>query len=298
MFNNDLLRDLAEDKVVLFIGAGVSASSYIGADPAFKGWSAFLNSAAQSRNEPLKSQVLELLSAKDYLLACQLLQDDYDDEWQELVGSEYGKAAEPSALHASLISLKQRIIITTNFDKLIETAWSRQIESGLRNFKVVSVIDGNVFRALKDYEFPYLIKLHGSVDNVSSLIFSRSEYIRMAFGNEKYASFLDAILLNYTILFVGFSMDDPAISSLMEMYALNYPNARPHYIVSPQGSHANILDINKKLRKLSVIEYDPSGNHEKLPALINSLSEAANEKRRELVATKLSSLSVSKKTQV
>ncbi|MBR8032438.1 SIR2 family protein [Burkholderia vietnamiensis] len=286
MFNNDLLRDLAEDKVVLFLGAGVSASSLIDGGPAFKGWPAFLKYAAESRESNLRDQIIGLVDGKDYLLACQILQDDYEDEWQELIMAEYGKAAEPSRLHRSLISLGQRLIVTTNFDKLIETAWSQSIPAGSRAFKVISTIDENVFRCLKDYDTPYLIKIHGSVDNTSSLVFSRSEYIKLAFGNNRYSSFLDAILLNYTFLFIGFSMDDPAISSLMEMYALNYPGARPHYIVTPEGGHENIAEINKKLRKLSMIKYDSSNGHAKLPDLIDDLARAANAKRRDILATK------------
>jgi NAD-dependent SIR2 family protein deacetylase len=202
MFNNDLLRDLAEDRVVLFVGAGVSASAEIAGDSAFKGWPAFLEVAAQQCEADLRHQVHSLIVAKDYLLACQLLQDLHADGWQDLVTAEYGKAAEPSRLHRSLMSLNQRIVITTNFDKLIEAAWTQHVKSGSRNFKVISTIDSNVFRILKDLEAPYLIKIRGSVDKASSLVFSRSEYIRMAFGNQNYATFLDSILLNYTILFV------------------------------------------------------------------------------------------------
>lgn len=290
-FNSDLLRDLAEEKVVLFLGAGVSSSSVIGGEPAFKGWPKFLEDAALSRREDLKTQVVELINAKDYLLACQLLQDDYEDQWQDLVMAEYGKVAEPSRLHKALISLKQRLIITTNFDKLIETSWAQHVPIGSRSFKVIATIDERVFRCLKDYDTPYLIKLHGSVDNTSSLVFSRSEYIKLAFGNNRYASFLDAILLNYTILFVGFSMDDPAISSLMEMYTLNYPDARPHYIFAPEGGRQNIADINKRLRKLSMITYDSRDHHALLPNMIEELALAANEKRREILGAKFNALS-------
>jgi len=290
MFNSDLVRDLAEDKVVLFLGAGVSASSLIDGVPAFKGWPDFLKGAAESRPDELRNQVVDLINSKDYLLACQLLQDDYEEQWQDLITAEYGKAAEPSALHSSIMKLKQRVILTTNFDKLIESAWSQCMSVGSRSFKVISTIDENVFRVLKDYDTPYLIKIHGSVDNTASLVFSRSEYIRLAFGNVRYSSFLDALLLNYTVLFVGFSMDDPAISSLMEMYALNYPGARPHYIITAEGGRKNIGDINKRLRKLSMLTYDSSGRHAKLPDLINQLALEASSKRRDIIAAKLAGL--------
>ncbi len=291
MINNDLLRDLAEDKVVLFLGAGVSASSHIGNQPAFKGWPEFLTAAAESRDVPLRDQVNRLIAAKDYLLACQLLQDSYEHEWQELVTAEYGKVAEPSQLHNSIISLRQRLVVTTNFDKLLEAAWASSISAGARSFKVISAVDESVFRCLKDYDTPYLIKIHGSVDDTSSMVFSRSEYIKLAFGNARYSNFIEALLLNYTILFIGFSMEDPAISALMELYALNYPGARPHYIMTPQGGGSNIAEINKKLRKLSLIEYNPANNHKELPNVIYQMARAAQSKKREILAARILAVS-------
>lgn len=95
------------------------------------------------------------------------------------------------------------------------------------------------------------------------------------------------LLLNYTFLFVGFSMEDPAICSLMEMYALRYKKARPHYLFSGEGTPENILEINRNLRKLKIIEYDSSNNHEKLPDVISSLSIAARNKKKEILVDSL-----------
>lgn len=288
MFNEDLIRDLARQRVVLFLGAGVSSSAEIGGDHAFKGWPDFLSSAALSRPEPLKTQVNKLICARDYLLACELLQVDYGDAWGDIVTEEYGRAATPSHLHEKLISLGQRIIITTNFDKLIESAWTASIKPGDRYFKTITRVDSSIFKILKDHDTPYVIKIHGSIDDTSSLVFSRSEYIRHAFGNENYSLFIDSLLLNYTFLYVGFSMDDPAILSLMELYALRYPGARPHYIVSGDDVPENIREIHKKLRKLIAIPYSKAGNHAELPLVIERLSLAVKDKRREFVANELS----------
>lgn len=290
MFNNDLLRDLAEQRVVLFLGAGVSASAMIGDQRAFKDWREFLVDAASGRPEALKQQVNKLIGEKDFLLACQLLQDSYGTDWEAVVTAEYGKVAPPSALHEALLSLNQRIVVTTNFDKLYETAWRQRIGQGGRDCKVLSSVDSDMFRSLRDHDQPYLIKIHGTIDRTSALVFSRSEYIRMAFGNKNYAQFLESMLLNYTFLFVGFSMDDPAVSSVMELYAFNYPTARPHYIFSPVGMPDNLVEFNKRLRKLAQIHYDPSNNHAELALVVEKLGEAARESRRLLVASRMSAV--------
>lgn len=145
-YNQDLISDLARQRVVLFLGAGISSSTTIDENSSFKTWPDFLGSASASRKEPLRSQVKELLEKKDYLLACELLQSDYGESWGEIVTAEYGRAAKPSKLHHALISLRQRVILTTNFDKLIETAWGISIPDGERHYKLVTKVDKHIFR--------------------------------------------------------------------------------------------------------------------------------------------------------
>jgi len=283
-FNRDLLGDLARQRVVLFLGAGVSASAVTGSGKRIAGWPKFLKDCASRTADPLRTQLQGLLDAKDYLLACELLQHHFGDDWGDIVTAEFGQQATPSTLHTALLGLRQRIIITTNFDKLIETAWSNFTDVGTHLPKVISGVDEQVFRILKDHEGKYLLKIHGTFDDAKSLIFSRSEYIRLAFGNANYSSFLEALLLNYTFIYVGFSMDDPAITSLMEMYTLRYPTSRPHYIFAPMGIEDNIVEVHKRLRKLVVLQYDSANNHAALAPLIEELGKQARLRYRTLVS--------------
>ncbi len=284
LVNADLVEDLARQKVVLFLGAGVSASAATRAGGTMKGWPEFLSASCSNLDPAVAAEVEQLVRDKDYLLACEILQNAHGEAWQDLLTSEYGQTAEPSELHKAIVSLDQRIILTTNFDKLIETAWEVKLGNSNHYPIVISGVKDKAFSSLKDYSRKYLIKIHGSVDDVDTIVFSRSEYVRLAFGNASYSGFLDSILLNYTFLFVGFSMDDPAITSLMEMYALRYPKARPHYIFAPNGRSQRIIDINKKLRKLVTISYDDSNHHALLPGHISTLSKEMVRRRNEIYA--------------
>lgn len=284
-FNADLISDLARQRVVLFLGAGVSASAIPADGNRIQGWGGFLEAAAKKAKDPTKAQALKLIKDKDYLLACEILQSYFTDDWEDIVIAEFGKAASPSELHRAILDLDQRVFLTTNFDKLLEAAWADQPIDGVRYPRVFSKIDEKIFRALKDHEGRYLVKIHGSVDNPQDIVFSRSQYIKSAFGNTQYSGFLESLLLNYTFLFIGFSMDDPAITSLMELYALRYPNARPHYMMSGDNQPANILDLNKKLRKLVVMQYNPENHHAVLPEILREMSAEATSKRRDIVAS-------------
>ncbi|MBV8523085.1 MAG: SIR2 family protein, partial [Acetobacteraceae bacterium] len=244
----------------------------------------FLSKSARSLESKIKSQVDDLIQKKDYLLACEILKTTLAEAWSQRITDEFGQRAAPSGLHRAIISLRQRLIITTNFDKLLETAWESLDERDTHYPSTLTVIDENVFKSLKDHSRKYIIKIHGTVDNPNSLVFSRSEYIRSAFGNLRYTEFLESLLLNYTFLFIGFSMNDPAITSLMEMYALKFPTARPHYIFAAGPIAENIIEINKRLRKLVHIVYDPANDHAELTLKVSELAKSVTERRRGMFA--------------
>jgi len=284
MFNPDLVDDLARERVVLFLGAGVSASAVTAKGGRIAGWPGFLKSMANAM-PAVQDQALRLIEKSDFLLACEILQVAYGDDWGTKVADEFGQKATPSELHKSIIALRQRLVLTTNFDKLLEAAWEAEDKDATHYPTVLSKVDEASFKALKDHGTRYIIKIHGTVDDAQSLVFSRSEYVRLAFGNANYSSLLESLLLNHTFLFIGFSMDDPAITSLMEMYALRYKGVRPHYIFASQDVEPNIVDINKRLRKLITIPYDTKDNHAALPGLVRDLAIAANVRRKEIYAS-------------
>ena len=116
--NADLISDMARQRVVLFLGAGVSSSAKTGDGKGIMGWHDFLMSASENAGGNIESQVKELLKEKDYLLSCEILQSYFGDQWEDLVVAEFGKAATPSELHRKILSLKQRIVLTTSSTSL------------------------------------------------------------------------------------------------------------------------------------------------------------------------------------
>ncbi|TBN08087.1 hypothetical protein EYC79_21345 [Agrobacterium cavarae] len=281
-FNNDLVDDLARQKVVLFLGAGVSSSAPTNSGQKMRGWPAFLEFASTMLDVDSSQEVKNLVAGKDYLIASEILQESLGDKWNELIVDEYGQSAKPSKLHEGLVLLDQRIIITTNFDKLLETAWDNKFGDSTHYPIVISGVQDKVFSILKENSRRYIVKIHGSIDDSDNIVFSRSQYVRSAFENPAYNNFMDCLLLNYTFLFVGFSMDDPAIVGLMEGYAFRYPKARPHYIFAAEGGSQRITDINQKLRKLISLKYDARDDHLLLPTHLRELAQLMHKRRNEI----------------
>ncbi|MGN6738664.1 SIR2 family protein [Dyella sp.] len=278
--NADLIDDLAKQRVVLFLGSGVSASAITKSGVRIKQWRAFLEWCASFLPEArAQGLVTKLLEGQDYLLACEVLRRGLSDTWGELLHREFGQIADPSPLHGAIVGLDQRIMVTTNFDKLIESAIE---QSGSTHYpKVVNKLSADAFKMLRD-DGRYLVKMHGSIDDPETFIFTKSEYIAKAFENWIYGEFLRTLLATHTVLFVGFSMSDPAVSALVEQYAFRFPNGRPHYILQGGPIDQELIDINKSLRKLYAIEYDPKDDHIQLTEVIRFMYTEMMRRRLEL----------------
>lgn len=125
-FNQDLINDLAKRKVVLFLGSGVTSSAIARSGQRVKGWPAFLRHAASLiENTNIRNHVLIRIERDDFLLACEVIKSNIDpDRWKTLLYEEFAQIAEPSELHKFILRLNQRIILTTNFDKLIENTFA------------------------------------------------------------------------------------------------------------------------------------------------------------------------------
>ena len=284
-FNADLVNDVALRRIVVFAGAGVSKWAAPVDGELFKDWPEFLRHAnskidSKAKRKMIESQIVE----RDYLMASELLKGALDDKWITLLSQEFQKVAEVSRLHRALIDLKPRIIITTNFDKLIETAWNQAPGEYYPN--VLSTVDSSVFKLFRDGE-NYLLKIHGSIDVPAGIVFDKSSYQRDAFSNRYYADLLSTLLLTHTFIFVGFSMSDPAISLIVEGSAHRFPDTRPHYIFQSGQAVVDVDALWKKLRKLYVLRYAAVNRHLALALNIEALAKAGAERRAEVAAANI-----------
>jgi hypothetical protein len=284
IFNTDLISDIANQKVVIFVGAGASKWAKPTSGNSFKDWNSFLEHAAKSAAPKIRKLVKERLDAKDYLIASELLKTALAEKWATILEAEFQQAADISRLHKAIISLNQRIIVTTNFDKLIENAWTGS--NVTRYPKVISKIDQQAFKLFRDDD-AYLIKIHGSIDESENIVFDKTSFQRAAFSNRFYQDLIGTLLLTHTFLFIGFSMDDPAVSLLVESHAYRYSDTRPHYAFISGKSQPEIDDLSKRIRKLFVLRYPKENNHSDLAGKIEQLAMLGTKRRKEFAAEKM-----------
>lgn len=279
-FTPDLLDDFVRGRVAIFLGAGVSAAVSTRAGQSIRTWAAFLEDTAKSTaDRSIKSEVTDLLEKGDYLFACEILKEYFGERWEGVLKNEFEKIGDLSKLQLAILGLQQRILVTTNFDLFLESNWDRANPQATHHLQVKNGLSAECFAAFRDDQ-PYLIKLHGSINSPDSMIFSLSDYASKAHSNWQYSSFVETLLCTHTVLFIGFSMKDAAITNLLEIYAQKYPKSRPHYAFMPDFSSDRRVRIMKNYRKLFIIPYDSKDNHRQLTTYLESLRKQIQQRKK------------------
>lgn len=129
--------------------------------------------------------------------------------------------------------VKARFIVTTNYDNFIEDCFN------LLN-KSVKVNVGNKGLFVKTNDYGELYKIHGSIKEINSICITEKDYKQ----NESKLAIVNAkILSNLTeapILFIGYSLTDENIRSLLADYSENMP-----YNLQEAASRIGVVEYEK-----------------------------------------------------
>jgi translation initiation factor 2B subunit (eIF-2B alpha/beta/delta family) len=107
----------------------------------------------------------------------------------------------PLPVHTELTSIPLSTIITTNWDKLMETALRR---AGIGFHTIIDDID----IPFSQSNSVMLLKLRGSIDRPDSIIATNDDLLDAFHNRPLIADFLFALCARKTILFIGYDLDD------------------------------------------------------------------------------------------
>lgn len=251
---NNLIEELAYRRCIIFLGAGISASSKNDREESPETWESFLEKIKGKMKNPSdtdKEFVEEMLHKKNYLMALQAIADLCDPgEYSAYLKDRYLRGRyEPSKIHGIIKDLDSKIVITTNFDKIYESLCSKPEYVTLEYTDTRSII-----ASIKAPE-NIIIKAHGSIDDTEKIIFTAKQYYN---AQEKYPEFyylLSALFLTHTVIFLGYSLNDPDINLLLQFLHNTANNSCPHYLVDKKGNKSQLIKHWKETYNVSVIEY-------------------------------------------
>src|SRR5262249_25083180 len=118
-------------------------------------------------------------------------------------GNTDGRPIRPTVAHYLLMSLPARLILTTNYDDLLEQALL-----GLRRYPEKIVQREHIPRTAGGAAVP-VVKFHGDAHTGARVVLRRDDYDRFFLDHPDMDLLLRGLLLNHTFLFVGYSLRDP-----------------------------------------------------------------------------------------
>lgn len=264
-----LITEVARRRCIIFLGAGVSASSTNPNGKRPQEWKEFLRAAVSLVSESaVQDQIYELINQNKLLLSLQAISDEVDPgDYHALLNASFNDATfEPSDLHKIIFNLDSRLVITTNFDKIYE---KHCLTASNEGFKVIPYYSNSLGDEIRS-DTRLIIKAHGSIDEIGSMVFTKAQYHK---AKEKHASFygiLKALLLTNTCIFIGCSMDDPDVLLLLEEVRITANPNRPHYALLKEGTHSSYVKKDmKSAYNVRCLEYGPS--HDNLIKDLESL---------------------------
>ncbi|EEY5898229.1 SIR2 family protein, partial [Escherichia coli] len=197
-------------------------------------WKQFLEGCLPELSSGSSLQIKRLIKNEDYLTACELIKAKlpkgrFDEIAKNaFLNPHYAKAD----IHEFLFKLDCRIVVTPNFDKIYETYVSKETEGTV---SVKNYFDSDIASAIKD-SGRVILKIHGTIDNTSNLIFSRSDYAKARSEYRDFYEILNALGLTHTFLFIGCGANDPDIRLLLEDAFFKHNAVKPHYMVMADKS--------------------------------------------------------------
>ena len=265
-------RILAEDWV-LVIGAGLSRQASNGSGSP-KSWLGLIEELADEFTAD-ESKILakKLLSVGQFLDAAELIkqsavqagkQADFLESVRSATDGPTGNPYKPGKIHLKLIEeLAPRLIVTTNYDKVIE----RASEGG---YNVHRPGDRNLGADVRT-GIPALIKPHGTVDDLSNIVLTRSDYATIRHEAADMYRVMEAMFLTKTCFFIGYSFQDPDLMLLLENSFAGKGRDGAHYWLAPDNGPAYLKQLFQQHYGVEMITYDPVDDHREMVGMLNAL---------------------------
>jgi SIR2-like domain len=115
------------------------------------------------------------------------------------------------------------------------------------------------------------VRLHGSTDAISDIVLTRTDYARVAQTGREVFDILRALALTSTILFVGYSLDDPDIQLVMQAIGRPGPVPEAHFMLTRQPATASRIAVFRESFGVSVLTY--TGAHTRGTTAMKELAQ-------------------------
>ncbi|MYF91605.1 MAG: hypothetical protein F4184_05635 [Gemmatimonadetes bacterium] len=242
----ELLEEVARSdrRLVYWVGAGASAwAGY----PLWNDLSEIAHKTFSRYESGYDAQYgLELLQSGNYPTFFKKIKSASPQRYNRLIKDQF-TIREPTPVYSRFLSAISSIqpirLITTNVDEMLE--------KGLEGVQTVQRDDIEQILDLNSSDKSYLLKLHGSVSDIESVIFTQSDYDAF-WCNSRISDILSKIVVESSLVFIGYSLQDQSVVELLERsdQLRSLLGDGPHFAILPQ-------DNTQLPPSVRIIEYKP-----------------------------------------
>lgn len=171
-----------------------------------------------------------------------------------------------------LVSSFSNNIVTTNYDLILETAAKKF--NNKEGFKVLlPCLSGQMTAAIQENQ-KCILKMHGSIEETTSMVFSESQYDEFYGNNKPVPLFLETFFSGRSLLFVGCSLTKDRTMEILAK-CINRNKSIKHYAIVELPR-----DPDKEIEQRTCLSsvgidpiYYPAGDYESVELLLEYLAE-------------------------
>lgn len=214
MYISEIAKELSEENLALFCGAGFSMSS------GFVSWKELMRPIAKEIQLDIEKETDMVAIAQYHVNA----NASNRHKLNQLLIDEFSKNAKLTENHAIIARFPVQEYWTTNYDKLIETALEKQG----RIPDVKSTVEQLAYTKPKRDAVVY--KMHGDIGSPDKAVLTKDDYESYHIKYRQFIIALAGSLVSRTFLFIGFSFKDPNLDYILGRIRVAYnSNQRRHF---------------------------------------------------------------------
>ena len=205
---NTIINAKRNKTLAIFIGAGISKTTTIGIDT-LPDWSQLIGDIKSELND---------MQEQDFLRIAQLYFLTFGPHrYFNMIKSYFSDNIEPSIIHDMIFDLNPQIIITTNWDNILDNA--------IRKYGYLYDIIASDQELSKSTLPKKIIKMHGDFIH-DNFVFKEDDYLNYSDNFPLLENYIKGILTTHTVLFLGYSFNDIDIKHIIK-WLQNRSTCRP-----------------------------------------------------------------------
>ncbi|MBN9660063.1 MAG: SIR2 family protein [Acidobacteria bacterium] len=272
----DLLKAIADDRAVAFLGSGLSLAAGL------PDWPGLLKELAQQAHASGQvtdlelTQLIEWAAQPDYLMLADALVNKLGrGNFVRFMKEKFGGVTAPTEVHKELTRVPFAAYITTNYDTLLEDAWS---EVNRKRLEVFTHEDQSELRDPFRNRRPFLVKVHGDIHGPDTLVLGLQDFRKVIHENRAYARFMEDVLSRFSLVFLGYSLSDPdVLNTLDELVSVFDSVPGQHFALVDEARMTNLrAGVFLRNYGIQVVTYRKSApNHPEVLEFVKALSAKA-----------------------